>query len=41
METYESPDLTHFGTVAELTEGGGTDTPEATGSTFPIAIPTN
>ena len=36
METYESPELAHLGTVADLTEGGGEDTPEQSGSTFPI-----
>ena len=38
MEKYESPKLTELGTVAELTKGGGTDTPEGQGSTFPIQI---
>ena len=39
MEKYDSPELTGFGTVADLTEGGGTDTPEQSGSTFPIGVP--
>ncbi len=34
MEKYESPKLTELGTVAELTKGGGTDTPEGQGSAF-------
>ena len=36
MEKYDAPELTSFGTVADLTEGGGDDTPEQSGSTFPI-----
>jgi len=36
MERYESPKLVLYGTIAELTEGGGDDTPEQSGSTFPI-----
>ena len=37
MEHYDSPELKCFGTVADvLTEGGGDDNPEASGSTFPI-----
>ena len=36
METYESPELVHLGTVADLTHGGGEDNPEQSGSTFPI-----
>ena len=35
-EPYETPQLKEIGTVAELTKGGGTDNPEAQGSTFPI-----
>ena len=35
MERYESPELTCYGTVLDLTEGGGDDTPEQSGSTFP------
>ncbi len=38
-ESYETPQLKEIGTVAELTKGGGTDAPEATGSTFPIKAP--
>ena len=37
MEHYERPTLISFGTVADLTEGGGTDQPEQSGSTFPIS----
>ena len=36
QEKYGTPELTQYGTVAELTEGGGDDTPEQSGSTFPI-----
>jgi len=36
MERYDTPALVRFGTVADLTEGGGDDNPEASGSTFPI-----
>ena len=36
MESYESPELLKFGTVADLTEGGGDDNPEQSGSTFPL-----
>ncbi len=36
MERYDSPNLIAFGTVADLTEGGGADNPEQSGSTFPI-----
>ena len=36
MEHYNSPELVRFGTVADLTEGGGDDNPEQSGSTFPI-----
>ena len=37
MERYESPELSHLGTVADLTEGGGDDNPEQSGSTFPVS----
>jgi len=33
---YDAPKLEEYGTVADLTEGGGTDNPEQSGSTFPI-----
>ena len=36
QERYESPELAQYGTVADLTEGGGDDTPEESGSTFPV-----
>jgi len=36
MERYDSPELSRFGTVADLTAGGGDDNPEASGSTFPL-----
>jgi hypothetical protein len=38
METYDSPELAHLGTVADLTRGGGDDQPEQSGSTFPVSI---
>ena len=37
MEKFVSPELVRFGTVADLTEGGGDDQPEQSGSTFPIS----
>ena len=37
MERYESPELTYYGTVVELTEGSGPDEPEQAGSTFAIS----
>ena len=37
MERYESPELIRFGTVADLTEGGGDYNPEQSGSTFPMS----
>ncbi len=36
-EKYDTPELTQYGTVVELTEGGGDDNPEQSGSTFPIS----
>jgi len=36
MERYDSPVLSTYGTVADLTAGGGTDNPEQSGSTFPV-----
>ena len=39
MEKYDSPELVRFGTVADLTEGGGDDNPEQSGSTFPVTAP--
>ncbi len=41
MDRYEGPELTHYGTVADLTEGGGADTPEQSGSTFPLTDSTD
>ncbi len=41
MEKYKSPKLTELGTVADLTKGAGTDTPEGQGSTFPIPAPSD
>jgi hypothetical protein len=36
-EQYDSPELAQYGTVADLTEGGGDDNPEQSGSTFPVS----